>query len=281
MALSALVTIKRDNTVWIFVMTCGGKRLRVYAVFMCMVVPALLTGCARLHGDRRKESARKAEIVTPSRVEPVPQRARWWHRKTAGKKAAVVMPAPVMAVASPKNMTQGVRLRPGFIFNLTVLVGGKKEFEERAKRVTDEGTVNLPLVGTVVVQDLTQGQLQALLTGQYGAYLVNPQVSIDLVQDEAVDSSSPWGSVTVLGRVKKPGRVAIPATRDLTVSMAVQQAGGFDTSAKDSAIRITRSAGGKTGSREVNLRAVGAQGKVGEDIVLKSGDVVFVPELRF
>jgi protein involved in polysaccharide export with SLBB domain len=84
-----------------------------------------------------------------------------------------------------------------------------------------------------------------------------------------------------LGRVKKPGRVAIPATRDLTVSMAVQQAGGFDTSAKDTAIRITRSVGGKTGSREVNLRAVGAQGRVAEDLMLLPGDVVFVPELMF
>ena len=180
-----------------------------------------------------------------------------------------------------EDVKRGVQLRPGFVFNLTVLVGGKKEFEERAKRVTDQGTVSLPLVGTVVVQDLTQEQLQILLTEQYGAYLVNPQISIDLVQDEAVDSSSPWGSVTVLGRVKKPGRVAIPATRDLTVSMAVQQAGGFDTSAKDTAIRITRSAGGKTGSREVNLRAVGAQGRVAEDLILLPGDVVFVPELMF
>ena len=234
-------------------MKCDGKRVWAYAVLLCMVVPVFMTGCAGLH----------------------------WNRKASAKKTAVVMSPPVVPVMQPQNMAQGVRLRPGFIFNLTVLVGGKKEFEERAKRVTDEGTVNLPLVGTVAVQGLTQDQLQTVLAEQYGSYLVNPQISIDLVQDEAVDSSSPWGSVTVLGRVKKPGRVAIPATRDLTVSMAVQQAGGFDTSAKDTAIRITRSAGGKAGSREVNLRAVGAQGKVSEDIVLKSGDVVFVPELMF
>jgi protein involved in polysaccharide export with SLBB domain len=86
----------------------------------------------------------------------------------------------------------------------------------------------------------------------------------------------------VLGRVKEPGRVAIPATRDLTVSGAIQQAGGFAPSAKDSAILVTRSLpDGKTESRTINLKAVGTAGRLEDDIILQAEDVVFVPEAMF
>jgi protein involved in polysaccharide export with SLBB domain len=88
--------------------------------------------------------------------------------------------------------------------------------------------------------------------------------------------------VTVLGRVKKPGKISLPATRDLVLSAAIQQAGGFDTSAKETAIRITRRlSNGGLKTREVNLHSVGAQGLVEEDVLLEPDDVVFVPELVF
>ena len=270
------------------------KRLSIYVVVVCMITPFFLTGCASSHSRKPvlaptpagKDAAGVVKPVKPAK--PAGEKRGfhlWGHgKRTASAPAQVAKDAaggvkPGNPVAG-ENVKRGVCLRPGFIFNLTVLVGGKKEIEERSKRVTDEGMVILPLVGSIVVQDLTQEELQVLLTEQYSKYLIDPQISIDLVQDAGMDSSSPWGSVTVMGRVKKPGRVAIPATRDLTVSMAVQQAGSFDTSAKDTAIRVTRRlANGETVSLKVNLHAVGALGKVGEDIVLKPGDVVFVPEL--
>ena len=120
------------------------------------------------------------------------------------------------------------------------------------------------------------------MAGLYKEYLVNPQVILDFVRDDNKEGLSPWGNVTVLGRVKKPGRITIPATRDLSVSAAIQQAGGFDTSAKDTAIRIThRNDRGVVTTREVNLHAVGAEGQIEEDVVLEPDDVVFVPELMF
>ena len=86
----------------------------------------------------------------------------------------------------------------------------------------------------------------------------------------------------MLGRVKEPGRIVIPATRDLTVSGAIQQAGGFATSAKDNAILVTRVLPeGKTESRTINLKAVGTGGRLDDDIVLEADDVVFVPEAIF
>jgi protein involved in polysaccharide export with SLBB domain len=85
-----------------------------------------------------------------------------------------------------------------------------------------------------------------------------------------------------LGRVKKPGRISLPATRDLTLSGAIQQAGGYDTSAKENAIRITRKQpGGGVKKWEVDLRSVGAEGLIENDVLMEPDDVVYIPQLIF
>jgi len=182
--------------------------------------------------------------------------------------------------ADPANDV--AQLRPGLVININVLVAGKKEIDALGKRVTDKGTIGVPLLGTVGVSGLTLDDLSAKLTTAYAEYFVKPQVIVEFVRDDNREGLSPWGSVTVLGRVKKPGKIIIPATRDLTLSAAIQQAGGFDTSAKENAIRVTRRRGdGAVHTREVDLRSVGAQGLVEEDIQLEPDDVVFVPEMIF
>lgn len=196
-------------------------------------------------------------------------------------------PTPAAGAVAPQvpvvtSRVDVVKLRPGLVVNVTVLVAGKKEFEETAKRVTDEGTLSLPLLGRMDVKDLSLEALITRLTGQYQKYYVNPQVIVEFVRDTGTEGISPWGYVTVLGRVKNPGRIALPATRDMTVSGSIQKAGGFNTSAKTSAILVTRKgADGRPFSREIDLDAVGADGRTEEDVVVEAGDVVFVPELRF
>ena len=193
------------------------------------------------------------------------------------------VPSGVSTVTNMAASAADVRLRAGLVVGVTVLVSGKREIEEHAKRVADSGTITLPMLGSVVVKDKTLDELAIHLEVLYREYFVNPQVIVDFVRDESPEAVSPWGFATVLGRVKKPGRISLPATRDLTVSGAIQQAGGFDTSAKDSAIRVTRRREdtGAIETREVNLRAVGALGKLEDDVAVQPDDVIFVPELIF
>ncbi len=175
-----------------------------------------------------------------------------------------------------------MRLRRGLVIGVKVLVSGKEEVIEPSKRVSDSGQITLPMIGSVDTADMSPGELEARLVKAYAKYFVAPQVIVDVVKDERPDAVSPWGSVTVLGRVKAPGRVAIPPTMDLTVSAAIQRSGGFDSSARKTAIRVSRrTPDGTLDVREVNLDAVGSRGEVGHDIVLKPDDVVFVPEMVF
>ncbi len=170
-------------------------------------------------------------------------------------------------------------VRTGLTLRLEILASGEPEVASCTKRVSDTGTISLPLVGDVKVAGMTLEQLQKDLTDRYLKFLKEPQVMLAFELDNTADGISPFGHVTVLGRVKKPGWIKIPATRDLTVSRAVQQAGGLDTSAKDTSIKITRR--GVDDEFEqilINLKAVGTKGDARGDIQLQPGDVVYVPE---
>ena len=184
------------------------------------------------------------------------------------------------AATAYKDM--GVALRPGLVLNISVISAGKKEIDESAKRISDNNTLVVPLLGAVSTKNHTLDSLAATLTTMYKEYYVAPQIIIDFVRDSDLDGASPWGYVTVLGRVKEPGRIAIPATRDMTVSGSIQRAGGFSTSAKIDGILVTRrGANNKRKTRTIDLQAVGTAGRVEDDIIVQAEDVVFVPEKRF
>ncbi len=193
----------------------------------------------------------------------------------------VVAKATEPAMGGPRD-AEAAKLRAGLVVNVSVLVAGKKEIEETGKRVSDNGTMVLPLLGTLEVADISLEELGTKLTGLYRKYYVEPQVLVEFVRDANTEGISPWGFVTVLGRVKNPGRIALPATHDMTVSGSIQKAGGFNTSAKSDAIIVTRRGeNGKIETRQIDLDAVGADGRTQDDIVIQSSDVVYVPEARF
>jgi protein involved in polysaccharide export with SLBB domain len=89
---------------------------------------------------------------------------------------------------------------------------------------------------------------------------------------------SPWGTVTVLGEVNKPGPVDVPSTMDLRVTRALQLAGGTTAIADKASIRVTRcDKDGKQVKTTVDLIEIGKEGRPDKDMLLKAGDVVWVP----
>jgi len=196
--------------------------------------------------------------------------------------AAVIMSGCVVPQRTSESEMEGMHLEPriraGLSIDVVVMVAGTKEVEENSKRVTASGSISLPLLGNVEAVPLTLKELTALLEKKYTEYFVEPRVIVEFSKDLGPDGISPWGSVTVMGRVVRPGKVNIPPTRDLTVSRAIQQVGGFSSSANESNIRITRRLkSDQTETLKVDLKAM-ASGAIDQDIVLYPGDVVFVPE---
>ena len=96
------------------------------------------------------------------------------------------------------------------------------------QRVTDEGTINVPYVGTVRVVGLDLGQIERRIATQLGSKAQDPQVIVEFVADRT-------HTVMVSGDVKTPGRVSIlEGVR--SVVEAINRSGGIDAGGKGSGL---------------------------------------------
>jgi polysaccharide biosynthesis/export protein len=70
------------------------------------------------------------------------------------------------------------------------------------QRVTDDGTIEVPYVGTVRVAGMDLGQIEQQIVTQLGSKAQNPQVIVEFVADRT-------NTVMVSGEVKNPGRQSL------------------------------------------------------------------------
>ncbi len=168
-------------------------------------------------------------------------------------------------------------LRTGFILRIAVSVGDKVEVNPFEVQISDKNDILVPYIGKVECDGLTINGLRSRLSTRYEEFFRKPDVTANFVIKDGY--TSPWGRVYIQGRVHREGWVNIPATRCLMLSDAIQEAGGFAHFAKRSNIRVSRRLKDGTIKRfKVNLEEVGKQGKTENDMLLQSGDVVYVFE---
>lgn len=195
--------------------------------------------------------------------------------------ATMQVPEPFDDQLNAADLSGSPSLVPGYLLNVSVVVAGKKEVDNEKERIAADGTIDLPFLGVVMASGKTIKELENHLRILYNeSYFVNPRVSVDFVLGEDGDTY-PWGYVTVMGRVKKPGRVRIPPTRDLTLMQAIQKVGGLDEFAKENSIQITRNnSDGDAKKFTMDLKQIPATAGR-EDLRLLHGDVIYVPEVIF
>jgi polysaccharide export outer membrane protein len=138
--------------------------------------------------------------------------------------------------------------------------------------VSQDYTITLPLIGVLNVQDKTIGQAQELIRSRYNKdFLVNPQVSVMVLR-----YADRW--VNVIGSVTKQGKIEFPDVRDLSIVDAIALAGGQTRLADLKHVKLKRrNANGEDEVTEVDVDAMMKQNG-GQSVLLRSGDVIFVPE---
>lgn len=140
---------------------------------------------------------------------------------------------------------------------LSMTVYGEKELSTQYK-ISDAGTISVPLIGEVALKDLTATQAEQLITAKLAdGYLVDPSVSI------AVAQQRPF---YILGEVSKPGSYGY--VNNMNVLSAVALAGGFTYRANRDEVEITRAPANDPEDMPV-------QG------VIKPGDIIVVKERFF
>ena len=174
----------------------------------------------------------------------------------------------------------GPRIRPGV--HLVIQVGTVAAPPTVMNAEVDQnGDITLPLLlqEPVACDGLTLDALKQKLTKAYSKYYRQPMITVTFGPFEARGGVSPWGTVTVLGEVMRPGPVNMPSTMDLTVTKVLQEAGGCKPFADKSSIQVTRcDKDGNQTRTKVDINEIGKGGRIDKDMPLRAGDVVWVPE---
>ena len=171
------------------------------------------------------------------------------------------------------------RIRPGVA--LIVQVGTPSSPPVVVNVEVDQnGDVTMPLLlqEPVACDGLSLEAFKQKLVKAYSAYYRQPQITVTFAPFDG-RGVSPWGTVTVMGEVLSPGPVNIPSTMELTVTKALQMAGGVKPYADTSAIRVSRcDKDGRITRTNVDLKEIGKDGRADKDMTLRAGDVLWVPE---
>ena len=143
----------------------------------------------------------------------------------------------------------------------------------REVRISQEGTINLPLINEVDLRNKTLRQAEQIIRDRYDRdYLVNPQITLIVVEYAK-------RTVNVLGNVNTPGAIPFPQEGRLNLIDAITRAGGFNRLADRKRVRLTRTAGGKTETLEINTdQLMSNKGVSADKWDLKVGDTIYVPE---
>jgi protein involved in polysaccharide export with SLBB domain len=162
--------------------------------------------------------------------------------------------------------TEVYRLAPGDLITITVL---GEPLLSGDQLIGPDGTIRLPLIGTVRAAGLTLDELTERLTQSLRRFLRDPKVVIALKQLPPL-----FRRVYVLGAVKIPGSYALPVGGAATVIDAIALAGGFSEDADMERVRVFQKDGRVM---TINLKNFQADGFRGNGMTLQPGDLVWVP----
>lgn len=170
------------------------------------------------------------------------------------------------------------KVRPGIALAISVTATGSSGTAAKQYFVDAEGYITMELVGRIKCDGLTLVGLQEKIAAAYKEYLLEPHVTATFIYQAGQNMVSPWGTVTVLGEVGKPGPVDVPSTLDLRVTRALQLAGGVNPIADKRRVQVTRcDKDGKRTKTKIDLLEIGEEGRPDKDMLLRAGDVVWVP----
>jgi polysaccharide biosynthesis/export protein VpsN len=155
------------------------------------------------------------------------------------------------------------QLRPGD--SLTITLSGIPDPSTNPVQIDEQGSISLPFIGVIPAAGLNTGELSQAIRQAYIDQRFYTSISVSATVTERY--------VFIGGEVQRPGR--IPWSPDLTLTKAVQAAGGFTLYARETRVMLTRDR--KAYDFDVRL----AQRQPEEDPLLFPGDSIQVPRSAF
>jgi polysaccharide export outer membrane protein len=152
---------------------------------------------------------------------------------------------------------------------LSIRIFGQPDYSMEKVKISPVGRIYHPLLGDVEVAGLTVDKLTEKLTADLSQYIIQPKVSISLLEANSA-------KIGVLGEVPHPGILVM--SRPMTVLDALSASGGVSDFGSKTNITILRQSGyDKPTMLKVNVKRI-LEGKADteENLRLQAGDTVIV-----
>jgi polysaccharide biosynthesis/export protein len=140
--------------------------------------------------------------------------------------------------------------------------------------VRPDGKISTPLVEDMVAVGKNPSALARDIEKVLAEYVKSPQVNVIVTVPASV-----FGQIKVMGQVQKPQALAYH--EGMTVLDAVLAVGGLGQFAAGNRARIMRTENGTQKEIKLRLATLVNGGDMKQNILLKPGDVLIVPETRF
>jgi polysaccharide export outer membrane protein len=140
--------------------------------------------------------------------------------------------------------------------------------------VRPDGKISTPLVEDMVAVGKTPSKLARDIEVVLAEYIRQPQVNIIVTQ-----AVSTFSQVRVIGQVGTPQ--GIPYREGMTVMDAILAVGGLGQFAAGNRAKLVRNEDGKPTEIRVKLEDLVNKGDLPQNLALRPGDVIVVPESRF
>lgn len=214
------------------------------AIAFCMLQQILVVAAAQEQGNQMASKASgRAETSQSEKADGA------WSPALTGERR------PLYRLRKSDVIEVGFTFSPEFNQTVTVL---------------PDGFIMLRGIPDVYVEGKTIPELRAAIRSAYANTLHDPEVTIVLK-----DFERPYFIVS--GQVARAGKYELRS--DTTVTEAVAIAGGFTEEAKHSQVVLFRQVSDQTTeARLLNVKHMMDSRNLKEDIHLKSGDLIFVPQ---
>jgi polysaccharide export outer membrane protein len=185
--------------------------------------------------------------------------------------SAIASEAPPDAPAPDADVPADYRIGPGD--TLKVYVFQNEELSATVP-VRPDGKISTPLVEDMVAVGKSPSQLARDIEKSLAEYVKTPKVNVVVMV-----AASVFSQVKVIGQVKTPQ--ALPYRDGMRVLDAVLAVGGLGQFAAGNRAHIVRTENGKQTEIKVKLESLVNSGDMKQNLLLKPGDVLVVPETRF
>jgi polysaccharide export outer membrane protein len=203
---------------------------------------------------------------------------------SCGAVAAQTTPAPPPAAGVPPAQTTAAEPAPApsSVSNDYVIGPGDtiQVFVWRNPELTTtvpvrpDGKISTALVEDMIAVGKTPSQLARDIEKVLGEYVRSPQVNVIVTQP-----MSTFSQVRVIGQVARPQ--ALPYREGMTVLDAILACGGLGPFAAANRSKVVRTEGGKQREIRTKVDDLVNKGALDQNVALKPGDVLVVPQSFF